>query len=49
MNSYQKLYTGLFNAITAAIDCLEKGNYGMAKEMLISAQIRAEEAYLAQG
>ena len=43
---YQKMYTTLFNAITDALGELEKQNYGLARELLMQAQCRAEELYL---
>ena len=46
MTDYQKMYTLLFNAITDALMQMEKQNYGSAKEILVSAQQRAEELYL---
>ena len=46
MVNYQKLYTGLFNAITDALEELEELNIGRAKELLRQAQIDAEEMYL---
>ena len=49
MPDYEKLYHGLFNAITDALDALEKGNVLLAKCLLIRAQQAAEEAYLAAG
>ena len=48
MTDYQKLYIGVFNAVTSAIEQLQKQNYGAAKETLIQAQLRAEEFYLEQ-
>ena len=46
---YRELYFGLFNAITDALEEMEKLNFGAAKEILKQAQIDAEEAYLEQG
>ena len=46
---YQKIYTTLFNAITDALSQIETQNYGDAKEILISAQQKAEEKYSLQG
>lgn len=46
MVNYQKLYTGLFNAITDALEELEALNIGWAKELLRQAQVDAEERYL---
>ena len=46
---YREMYLGLFNAITDALEEMEKMNFGAAKERLKQAQIDAEEAYLSQG
>ena len=46
MVNYQKLYTGLFNAITDALEELEEVNIGRAKELLRQAQIDAEKQYI---
>jgi len=46
MVDYQKLYAMMFNAATDALRALEQLNVGDAKEILLSAQQRAEEAYL---
>ena len=43
MANYDKMYSLLFNAIT---DALEKQNLGDAKDILISAQQKAEEIYI---
>ena len=43
---YQKMYTTLFDAITDALSQIETQNYGDAKEILISAQKKAEEIYI---
>ena len=43
---YQKLYLGLFNAITDALEDMDQINYGAAAERLRRAQMEAEEAYL---
>ena len=39
-------YTGLFNAVTDAIEALEQQNFGLAKDILIKAQQDAEELVL---
>ena len=44
--NYEKLYHLLFNAITDALEQMEKENYGTAKETLIAAQQTAEEIYI---
>ena len=41
-----EMYTILFNAITDALDELEKTNYGTAKGILIAAQQMAEDTYI---
>jgi len=46
MTDYQKMYTTLFNAITDALEQMEKLNYGSAKDLLITAQQQAEEIYM---
>ena len=46
--NYQKLYTLLFNAMTDAIEQLQKDNYGLAQDILVRAQQEAEELYLKQ-
>ena len=47
MTDYQKMYTMLFNAVTDALEKMEAQNYGDAKALLISAQQKAEEIYIA--
>ena len=44
--NYEKLYHLLFNAITDALEQMEKQNFGTAKETLIAAQQQAEEIYI---
>ena len=44
--NYEKLYHLLFNAITDALEQMEKLNYGSAKDLLITAQQQAEEIYM---
>ena len=46
MDLYQHLYHKLFNAITDAVDALERGNSVLAQSILKEAQIEAEELYL---
>ena len=46
MPNYQKMYTTLFNAMTDAIENIEKLNFGEAKELLIQAQQKTEELYI---
>ena len=47
MTDYQKMYTTLFNAITDALEELDRANFGAARRRLICAQRDAEELYLA--
>lgn len=46
MVDYQKHYTKLFNAITDALNALDRLNVGQAREILCKAQQEAEEDYL---
>ena len=46
MANYDKMYSLLFNAITDALEMLEKQNFGDAKYILISAQQKAEEIFI---
>ena len=46
MANYDKMYSLLFNAITDALEKREKQNLGEAKDILISAQQKAEEIYI---
>mgnify|MGYP007129633258 CR=1 FL=1 len=46
MANYDKMYSLLFNAITDALEKLEKQNLGDAKDILVSAQQKAEEIYI---
>ena len=46
MENYQKMYSTLFNAITDALAQIENQNYCDAKDILISAQQKAEELYI---
>ena len=48
MPDYQKLYALLFNAVTDALEEMEKLNFGRAKERLITAQQAAEEVYIGE-
>lgn len=49
MVNYETLYFGLFNAMTDALTALEAQNYGMAREIMVAAQKKAEDAYLEDG
>lgn len=46
MPDYQKMYTTLFNAITDALEEIEKQNIGLAREQLMAAQQKTEEIYI---
>lgn len=48
MPDYKKLYALLFNAITDAVEALERQNYGAARDTLVAAQQAAEEMYVSQ-
>ena len=44
--NYEKMYHLLFNAITDALEQLEKQNLGSAKDLLTTAQQKTEEIYM---
>ena len=44
--NYEKMYHLLFNAITDALEQMEKQNLGSAKELLTTAQQKTEEIYM---
>ena len=44
--NYEKMYHLLFNAITDALEQMEKQNLGSAKDLLTAAQQKAEEIYM---
>lgn len=46
MPDYQKMYTTLFNAITDALEDMQKQNIGLAQNRLIAAQQLAEDIYI---
>ena len=48
MENYQKMYLLLFNAITDAIECIERLDICRAKETLIQAQQDAEEVFIGE-
>lgn len=48
MKVYEKMYYHLFNAVTDALNALERKNYGQAEEILKTAQQKSEEIYLEQ-
>ena len=43
---YKPLYFKLFAAMADAVEAIEAQNYGQAREILIAAQLAAEEAYI---
>ena len=43
---YQNLYFHLFNRITDALAAMEQQDFGTARDILIRAQLSAEEQYL---
>lgn len=43
---YRELYYQLFNSITDALEQMKKMNFGLAEEILQTAQIKAEEKYI---
>ena len=44
--NYEKMYHLLFNTITDALEQMEKQNLGSAKDLLTTAQQKAEEIYM---
>ena len=44
--NFEKLYFHLFGAMADAVEAMEKKEYEKAKEILISAQQKAEEEYI---
>ena len=44
--NYKKMYHLLFNAITDALEQMEKQNLGSAKDLLTTAQQKTEEIYM---
>ena len=44
--NYEKMYHLLFNAITDALEQMEKQNLGSAKDLLTTDQQKAEEIYM---
>lgn len=46
MPDFEKMYLHLFNGITDALTQLERTNYGIAAEILRTAQQDGEEMYL---
>lgn len=48
MSPYQKMYSITFNAISDALEQLDRLNIGTARKLLKDAQSRAEELYISQ-
>ena len=48
MTNDQTLYTQLFNAVTDALNALDRLNVGQAGEILRQAQVSVEEQYLSE-
>ncbi len=48
MLDFEKLYHIMFNAATDAVNELDGGNTGKARETLVDAQRLAEETYIMQ-
>ena len=48
MSPYQKMYSITFNAISDALEQLDKLDVGAARKLLEDAQSRAEELYISQ-
>ena len=44
--NYEKMYHLRFNAITDALEQMEKQNLGSAKDLLTTAQQKTEEIYM---
>ena len=49
MAPYQKMYTYLFNAMTDALDALERMDIGRARCILQNSQLETEGIYIASG
>ncbi len=48
MDVYRAMYLTLFHAATDAVQEIRQRNYGLAEQILIRAQQKAEEQYLEQ-
>ena len=46
---FEKLYFMMFNQMSRAIEAMNAGNFGIARDILIKAQQDGEEAYLSEG
>jgi len=49
MIDYKALYFHLFGTLATAVEHLENGNVGLAKDFLLRAQCEAEELVMEQG
>ena len=49
MELYQRMYVLLFNAVTDAIELLQRDDFAAAAETLIMAQKETEELYIQSG
>lgn len=49
MEEYKRPYYALFGAVTKAIEEMELGNFGIAKELLVKGQQTAEEIFIQYG
>lgn len=48
MEKTPKYYATLFNAVTKALEELEARNYGIARDLLVHGQCRAEGEFIAE-
>ena len=46
---YQQLYHRLFNGITDALEAMQRQDFGLARNILISAQCDTEDLYINMG
>lgn len=46
MISYKNLYYRLFNAVSDSITAMQEYNYGVAKKILVQAQLECEDIYI---
>lgn len=49
MENFKNMYTLLFNTITSVVSEVDKQNFGIAKDLLLLGQMRAEELYISAG
>lgn len=49
MGMYQRMYLLLFNAVTDAIELLQRDDFAAAAETLVMAQKETEEIYIQSG